>query len=128
MWREIHDCIRTNDFHQLKLLLSKHTINLNSFNLSADGDTILHSAAKSNDVKMIEFVVHRLSPRIKQQMAKMKNKQQQLPSDIVRTWTSSTHSLFPLKFRQIVKAVMMLKVTTASVHKVHFYSIHSTVT
>jgi hypothetical protein len=108
VWTEIHDCIRTNDLEQLMTLLSKQTINLNSFNLSTDGDTILHSAAKSNDVKMIEFVLQRVSPINKQRMMKMKNKQQQLPSDLVRIWTPSTHSLFPLKFRQVVKAVLML--------------------
>jgi hypothetical protein len=51
---KIHDCIRTNDLKQLKTLLSKHTINLNSLNPVANGDTILHSAAKSNKVKMID--------------------------------------------------------------------------
>jgi ankyrin repeat protein len=62
LWTEIHECIRTNDLKQLMTLLSQHTINLNSFNLSTDGDTILHSAAKSNDVKMMEFVLQRISP------------------------------------------------------------------
>jgi hypothetical protein len=60
---EIYDCIRTNALEQLKTLLSQHSINLNSFNLSADGDTILHSAAKSNNVKMMEFVLQRISPQ-----------------------------------------------------------------
>jgi hypothetical protein len=89
-------------------LLSKHTINLNSFNLSFDRNTILHSAAMSNDVKMIEFVLQRISPSTKQRMMKMKNRQQKLPLDLVAVWTPSTHSLFPLKFRQVVKAVLML--------------------
>src|SRR5690606_18146792 len=90
MWSEIHDCIRTNDLEQLKTLPSKHTINLNSFNLSTDRDTILHSAAKSKNVKMMEFVLHRISPSTKQRMMKMKNDQQQFPSDLVRIWTPST--------------------------------------
>jgi hypothetical protein len=38
----------------------------------------------------------------------MKNKQHQFPSNLVRIWTPSTHSLFPLKFRQVVKSVLML--------------------
>jgi hypothetical protein len=108
MWNEIHECIRTNDLNQLMTLLSKHTINLNSFNLSTDEDTILHSAAKSNNVKMMEFVLQRLSPSTKQRMLKMKNKQKQLPSDLLTIWAPSIHSLFPLKFRQVVKAVLML--------------------
>jgi ankyrin repeat protein len=57
MWNEIHDCIRMNDIEQLMTLLSEHNINLDIFNLSQDGDTILHSAAKSNNVKMIEFII-----------------------------------------------------------------------
>jgi hypothetical protein len=52
MWTEIHDYIRTNDLQQLKTLLSNHTINLNSFHRSTDGDTILHSVVRSNDVEM----------------------------------------------------------------------------
>jgi hypothetical protein len=36
---------------------------LNSFNLSEDDDTILHTAAKSNDVKMIEFLLQRIYPK-----------------------------------------------------------------
>jgi hypothetical protein len=108
MWRNVHLCIRTNGFRQLTELLSKHTINLNSFNLSTDGDTILHSAAKSNDVKMIEFVLQRISPSTKQRMLKMKNKRYQLPGDLLTVWTPLIHSLFPLKFRQVVKAVLML--------------------
>jgi hypothetical protein len=75
MWEAIHESIRTNDLKQLMTLLSRHTINsLNSFNLSRDGDTILHSAAKSNDVKMIEFIFQRLSPSAKQRMLNMRNK------------------------------------------------------
>jgi hypothetical protein len=108
-WREIHDCIRTNDLEQLMTLLSKHSINLNSFILSTDGGTILHSAVKSNDVKMIGYILQRISPSTKQRMLKMKNKRQQLPSDLVTAWAPSTHSLFPLKFRQVVKAVLMLE-------------------
>jgi ankyrin repeat protein len=108
MWTEIHDCIRNNDLNQLMTLLSKHTIDLNNFNTSTDGDTILHSAAKSNNVKMMEFVLQRISPSSKQRMLRMKNNQQQLPIDLLRGWAPSIHSLFPLKFRQVVKAVLML--------------------
>jgi hypothetical protein len=126
-WAEIHDYIRTNDIKQLMALLSKHTINLNSFNLSGDDDTILHSAVKSNSVKMMEFVVHRISPSTKQRMMKMKNKQQQLPSDLVRIWAPSTHSLFPLKFRQVAKAVLMLGAKrqdgTPYYPQTHFYKL-----
>jgi dethiobiotin synthetase len=56
---------------------------LNSFNLSYDRNTILHAAAKSNNVKMLEFVLQRISPNTKKRMMKMKNKQEQLPSDLV---------------------------------------------
>jgi hypothetical protein len=107
MWREIHEC---NDLEQLMTLLSKHTINLNSLNLSPDDDTILHSAVKSNDVKMIEFALQRIFLSTKQRMLKMKNKLHQLSADLltVRIWRPSIHLLFPLKFRQAVKAVLML--------------------
>jgi hypothetical protein len=107
-WEAIHECMRTNDLQKLKTLLSKHTINLNSFHLSiAVGDTILR-AAKSNDMKMMEFILQRLSPSIKHRMLTKMNDDGQLPSDLVTVWTPSTHSLFPLKFRQVVKAVLML--------------------
>jgi hypothetical protein len=108
-------------------LLSKHTINLNSFNRSEDGDTILHSAAKSNNVKMIEYVLQRISPSTRQGMLKMKNKQNKLPSDLVAVWTPSTHSLFPLKFRQVAKAVLMLGAKrqdgTPYYPQTHFYKL-----
>jgi hypothetical protein len=128
MWQEIHDCIRTNDLEQLMTLLSKHTINWNSFNVSEDGDTILHSAAKSNNVKMMEFVLQRISPRIRQLMMTMKNKQQKLPADLVTTiWTPSIHSLFPLKFKRTVKAVLMLGAKrqdgTPYYPQTHFYKL-----
>jgi hypothetical protein len=127
MWREIHDCIRTNDLKLLMTLPSKHTISLNSFNRSVDGDTILHSAAKSNNVKMMEFVLQRMSPSTKQRMLQMKNNQQQLPSDLVTTWAPSIHSLFPLKFRQVVKAVLMLGAKrqdgTPYYPQTHFYKL-----
>jgi hypothetical protein len=127
MWTKIHECIQTNDLQQLMTLLSKHTINLNSFNRSADGDTILHSATKSNDVKMIEFVLHRLVPSTKQRMLKMKNYHNQLPTDLLTRWTPSTHSLFPLKFRQVVKAVLMLGAKrqdgTPFYPQTHFYKL-----
>jgi ankyrin repeat protein len=109
MWNEIHGCISKNDLEQLMTLLSKHTINnLNSLNLSWGGDTVLHSAAKSNNVEMIEFILQRISPSAKQRMLRIKNRQQQLPTDLLTIWAPSIHSLFPLKFRQVVKAVLML--------------------
>jgi hypothetical protein len=127
LWEEIHNCIRTNDIQQLTTLLSKHTINLNSFNLSTDGDTILHSASKSNDVKMIDFILQRISPSTKQRMLNMKNEQGQLPSDLVTVWTPSTHSLFPLIFKQVVKAVLMLGAKrqdgTPYYPQTHFYQL-----
>jgi hypothetical protein len=103
LWEEIHGCIRNNALQ----LLAKKEINLNSFNLSRNRDTILHSAAKSNDVKM-QFILQRLSPSTQRRMLKMKNKQQLLPSDLLTVWTPSIHSLSPLKFKQLVKAVLML--------------------
>jgi hypothetical protein len=127
LWQGIHDCIRTNDLQKLMTLLSKHSINLNSFHISTDGDTILHSAVKSNDVKMMEFVLQKISPSTKQRMLKMKNKRQQLPSDLVTRWTPSTHSLFPLKVRQVVKAVLMLGAKrqdgTPYYPQTHFYKL-----
>jgi hypothetical protein len=110
MWRKVHKCIRTNDCPQLMRLLSKHKISLNNFNLSENRDTVLHSAAKSNNVKMMEFVLQSVSPSARQQMIKMKNLQLQLPSDIVAVeWKPSIHLLFPLKFKQLVKAVLILR-------------------
>jgi hypothetical protein len=108
VWTQIHDLIKKSDLEQLMTLLSKHTINLNSFNLSVEYDTILHSAAMSNSVKMMEFILQRISPQTKQRMLKMKNYLGKLPSDLVTRWAPSTHSLFPLQFRQVVKAVLML--------------------
>jgi hypothetical protein len=110
------------------MLLSKYSINLNSFHRSpTDGDTILHSAAKSNNVEMMEFILQRISPSTKQQMMKTKNTQQLLPADLVRIWTPSTHSLFPLKFRQVVKAVLMLGAKrrdgTPYYPQTHFYKL-----
>jgi hypothetical protein len=108
-------------------LLSQHTINLNCFNTSTDGDTILHSAAKSNDVKMIEFVLQKIPPSTKQQMMKMKNFYQEFPIDLLTVWAPSTHSLFPLKFRQGVKAVLMLGAKrqdgTPYYPQTHFYKL-----
>jgi hypothetical protein len=129
VWREIHSCISTANCVELMRLLSKHTINLNSFNVTEDGDTILHSAAKSNDVKMIEFVLQRMSPSTKQLLSNMKNNKEQLPSDLltVRIWAPSTHSLFPLEFRQVVKAVLMLGAKRQDVTpyypQTHFYKL-----
>jgi hypothetical protein len=108
MWQEIHDYIRTNAFDKVVSLLSKRTINLNSINLTKDEDTILHSAAKSNNVKMMAFILQRISPQAKQLMLKIKNEDGHLPIDFVSRWAPSIHSLFPLKFRQLVKAVLML--------------------
>jgi hypothetical protein len=127
IWRDIHDCIRTNELQQLTTLLTKHRINLNSFNLSDGGDTILHSAAMSNEVKMMEFILPRMSPSTKQRMMKVKNKQQKLPFELLARWTPSTHSLFPLKFRQVVKAVLMLGAKrqdgTPYYPQTHFYKL-----
>jgi hypothetical protein len=128
IWRKIHDHIRNNDLEELKALLSKHPINLNSFRLTIDGDTILHSAVKSNDVNMMQFVLQSLSPRIKQRMMKMKNRYNELPSDLLTIlWTPSIHSLFPLKFRQVVKAVLMLGAKrqdgTPYYPQTHFYKL-----
>jgi hypothetical protein len=127
LWNEIHECIRANDLKQLMTLLSKHTINLNSFNLSTDGDTLLHSAAMSNNVNMIEFVLQRISPGNRRRMINMANNNGKLPGDLVRIWTPSTHSLFPLKFRQVVKAVLMLGAKrqdgTPYYPQTHFYKL-----
>jgi hypothetical protein len=127
MWTKIHDCIRTNDIKQLMTLLSKHTINLNSFNLSTDGDTILHTAAKSNNLKMMEFVLSRMFPKTKRQMMDIKNYHDKLPIDYVRRWAPSIHSLFPLEFRQVVKAVLMLGAKrqdgTPYYPQTHFYKL-----
>jgi hypothetical protein len=126
MWIDIHESIRMNDLKQLKTLLSKQ-INLNSFNLSTDGDTILHSAAKSNDVKVMEFILQRISPSTRQRMLKTKNKSGELPSDLVTVWAPSIHSLLPLKFRQVVKAVLMLGAKrqdgTPYYPQTHFYKL-----
>jgi hypothetical protein len=127
MWQEVHDCIRTNDLKQLMSLVSEHTINLNSFNLYRDGDTILHSAAKSNNVRMMEYILQRISPNTKQIMLNTKNYQQQYPSDLLTVWAPSIHSLFPLKFRQVVKAVLMLGAKRQDGNpyypQIHFYKL-----
>ena len=130
IWSEIHECIRSNNLEKLMTLFSQHTINLNSFNsfdLSRDGDTILHSAAKSNNVKMMEFILQRISLSTKERMINMRNYQWQLPADLVRIWTPSIHSLFPLKFRQVVKAVLMLGAKrqdgTPYYPQTHFYKL-----
>jgi hypothetical protein len=127
MWKEIHECIRTDDLKQLMTLLSKHTINLNSFNRSTDGDTILHSAVKSNNVKMMGFILQRISPRTKQLMMKLENYQDKLPIDLLTRWAPSVHSLFPLEFRQVVKAVLMLGAKrqdgTPYYPQTHFYKL-----
>jgi hypothetical protein len=127
LWKEVHDCIRTNNLQQLKTLLSKHTINLNCFKQSTDGDTILHTAAKSKNVQMLEFVLKRISSSTKQRMLKRQNNDNQLPSDLVTVWAPSIHSLFPLKFRQLVKAVLMLGAKrqdgTPYYPQTHFYKL-----
>jgi hypothetical protein len=125
LWKDILNCIINKDLKQLTALLSKHRININNLQCDANGDTILHLAAKSNDVKMIEFILQRISPNFKRLMLKTKNLQQQLPSDFVRVWTPSIHSLFPLKVRQFVKAVLMLAAKrqdgTPYYPQTHFY-------
>jgi hypothetical protein len=130
MWERIHDYVKHSELEQLMTLLSNHTINLNSYNSSRDGGlghTILHSAVMSNNVKMIEFVLQRISPSFKQQMLKTRNKYEQLPADLVTVWTPSTHSLFPLKFRRVVKAVLMLAAKrqdgTPYYPQTHFYKL-----
>jgi hypothetical protein len=127
LWEEIHDCIRTNNLRQLMTLISKHTINLNSLNLTEDRDTILHSAVRSNSEAMIEFVLQRITPRTKQLIQNMKNHRDAMPIDLVKRWTPSTHSLFPLKFRQVVKAVLMLGAKrqdgTPYYPQTHFYKL-----
>jgi hypothetical protein len=85
------------------------------------------SAAMSNDVKMMEFVLQRISSSTKQRMLKMKNKQEELPSDLLKMWAPSIHSLFPLKFRQVVKAVLTLGAKrqdgTPYYPQTHFYKL-----
>jgi hypothetical protein len=127
IWRQIHYCIQSNNLEQLNTLLSKHTINLNSFNRSKDGDTILHSAAKSNDVKMMKFILQRISPKTKELMTMVKNEQQKIPGELVPKWTPSIHSLFPMEFRQFVKVVLMLGAKrqdgTPYYPQTHFYKL-----
>jgi hypothetical protein len=127
LWSEIHNSIRTNDLKQLTTLLSKHSINLNNFNLSTDGDTILHTAAKSNSAKMLEFVLQRISPSTRERMIKAKNKQRQLPVELVKRLAPSMHLLYPLKCRQVVKAVLMLAAKrpdgTPYYPQTHFYKL-----
>jgi ankyrin repeat protein len=129
IWGEIHDSIQTNDLNQLMTLLSQHPINLNSFSVSTYGDTLLHSAVKSNDVKMMEFILQRLSPSTKRQMLKIRNKQGQPPSYFlrVRRWTPLIHLLFPLKFKRVVKTVLMLGAKrqdgTPYYPQTHFYKL-----
>jgi hypothetical protein len=57
----------------------------------------------------------------------MRNKQHKLPTDLVRRWAPSRHSLFPLNFRQVVKAVLMLaakrKDGTPYYPQTHFYKL-----
>jgi hypothetical protein len=88
---------------------------------------VLHSALMSNDVKMMEYVLQRLSPSTKQRMLKMKNYGSKLPADLVTIWTPSTHSLFPVQFRQVVKAVLMLGAKrqdgTPYYPQTHFYKL-----
>jgi hypothetical protein len=55
------------------------------------------------------------------------NKQQKLPADLLTMWAPSIHSLFPLKFRQVVKAVLMLAAKrqdgTPYYPQTHFYKL-----
>jgi hypothetical protein len=93
LWEDIHDVTRTNDLKQLMTLLSNRTVNLNSFNLSTDGDTILHSALKSNDARMMSFIMGNLSRGTRERMLKMKNAQGQLPVDLVRVYAINTFTV-----------------------------------
>jgi hypothetical protein len=130
MWNEIHNCIRHNDLKRLTALLSERTINLNSFNpygrWNVD-DTLLHSAAVSKDVKMMEFILHKLSPSTKARMAETKNRLGQIPASLVERWTPSLHSLYPRKFRQMVKTVLILTAKrqdgTPYYPEAHFYKL-----
>jgi ankyrin repeat protein len=81
---------------------------LNSFNLSEDDDTILHTAAKSNDVKMIEFLLQRIYPKENDEDEEQPMEASLWSSYSMDVWAPSIHSLFPLKFRQVVKVVLML--------------------
>jgi hypothetical protein len=129
-WNLVHACINRNDVNPLLTLLSNPKINLNCLNVSTEsGDTILHSAVKSNDVKMMELVFQTISPSTRARMLKMRNYHQQLPSDLLTIrWAPSTiHSLFPLKFKQLVKAVLMLGAKrqdgTPYYPETHFYKL-----
>jgi hypothetical protein len=60
-------------------------------------------------------------------MLKTRNNLGQLPADLFTKWTPSTHLLFPLKFRQVVKAVLMLGAKrqdgTPYYPQTHFYKL-----
>jgi hypothetical protein len=88
--------------------------------------SILHSAAKSKDVKMIAFILQKISPSTQQKMFQMQNDEEQAPSDYL-SMAPSIHSLFPLKFRQVVKAVLMLGAKrqdeTPYYPQTHFYKL-----
>jgi hypothetical protein len=89
--------------------------------------TILHSAVKSNNVKMIRFILNKISPSTKQRMMEMKNVYHEVPIDFLTVWSPSIHSLFPLKFRQLVKKVLMLGAKgqdgTPYYPQTHFYKL-----
>jgi hypothetical protein len=126
-WRDIHDCIVSNNSHMLAAIVSKNKINLNTLHLSKGDNTILHSAAKSNNLKMIEFILQKISPSTKRRMLKMQDQDRFLPADYLRIWAPSIHSLFPLKFRRVVKAVLMLGAKrqdeTPYYPQTHFYKL-----
>jgi hypothetical protein len=83
-------------------------------------------------VKMMEYILQRLSPSAKQRMLKMKNRRlSRTPSDFIDStprWTPSIHFLFPLECKQVVKAVLMLAAKrqdgTPYYPQTHFYKLH----
>src|SRR5690606_15833916 len=91
MWNTIHHQLTTKDSKSLRKLLK---INWNAMNLSKDGDTVLHSATKSNDKEMVQFILQRISPITKHRMLQWKNHQKQVPLDIQPT--QEIHQLLPL--------------------------------
>jgi hypothetical protein len=127
VWSDIHECIVSNNPEMLAAIVSKNKINLNTLHLSEGDNTILHSAAKSNNLKMIEFILQKISPSTKHRMLKMRDKDTFLPADYLRIWAPSIHSLFPLEFRQVVKAVLMLGAKsqdgTPYYPQTHFYKL-----
>jgi hypothetical protein len=60
-------------------------------------------------------------------MLQMNNDQELTPADLLTVWAPSIHSLFPLEFRQVVKAVLMLGAKrqdgTPYYPQTHFYKL-----